>query len=596
MSTDLKTRQVVFTDHARCRDCYRCLRACPVKAIQMHDGQAAVVEERCIACGTCIRECPQQAKSYRRDLEPAASLIESGYQVAASIAPSFAAVWNEWERKCIPSALRKLGFVHVSETAIGAYEVARATRDYVNENAGRAHICTACPAVVNYVEYYEPQAIGLLTPIVSPMIAHARHIRGLLGADVKVVFIGPCVAKKAEADRPEYAGLVDCVLTFAELTDWFQRTGIDLAKCEASAFDEEPVGESRYFPLPGGMARTAAWSTDLLDTRCEAVSGFASIRDAIQSAGGQSRDLLIEPLFCVQGCVCGPGGLSEANAYEQKRRVLSYAGATTSKNKSVAGNCTTENIHESNANALMNQYRPRCPLDPMAHSEEAIRSVLEKTGKARKEDQLNCGACGYLSCRAKAIAVLEGMAEPEMCIPHMRRLAEQRTDRIIETSPNGIVILDERLKIMHMNAAFRRYFMCSDAVCGKHISYLMDPANFERLVGGEEDRYETTSRHKNYNLICHQILYRLPEEKQYVGIFVNIAPLLTNQKKLEQLREQTTAQARELLEHQVKMAQEMARFLGESTARGEELVRNLLKLSTEQPSGERDRWLWDTYT
>src|SRR5271157_2201628 len=225
---------VVFTNKARCRDCYRCVRVCPVKAIRMHEGQANVVPQRCISCGTCVRECPQGAKSYRKDLGRARELLGPGVRVAASVAPSLAAVFPAWQRRRLPSALRQLGFAYVGETAIGAYDVAAATAQTVGQRAGRTFVCTACPAVVRFVERYRPEQVGNLVPVVSPMLAHALHIRRMLadGGEIRVIFIGPCVAKKAEADRPENEGLVDCVLTFGELAEWFEQEKIDLAACE----------------------------------------------------------------------------------------------------------------------------------------------------------------------------------------------------------------------------------------------------------------------------------------------------------------------------------------------------------------------------
>jgi uncharacterized Fe-S cluster-containing protein len=223
----------------------------------------------------------------------------------------------------------------------------------------------------------------------------------------------------------------------------------------------------------------------------------------------------------------------------------------------------------------------------MEFTEGEIGLILEQTGKASPEDQLNCGACGYPTCRDKAIAVLRGMAEPEMCIPYMRRLAERRTDRIIETSPNGIVILDERLCIISMNPAFKRFFLSSDAVLGKHISYLMDPAPFERLSLSGENLIEITVSHDNYKLLCHELLYPLREDHQYAGIFVNITRSDDSERRLEKLRSDTVTQAQELLDHQVAMAQKMAQFLGESAARGEDLVRKLLKVAEEKAKNGR---------
>ncbi len=570
--------QVVFTNRARCRDCYRCLRACPVKAIRMHKGQAFVVGERCISCGTCIRECPQHAKTFRHDADRAARLIASGAKTAASVAPSFAAAFTEWEQKRLPGALRRLGFRHIAETAIGAFAVARETARLVEQDH-RPHICTACPAVVAYIERYEPDLVSCLTPLVSPMAAHGKHIKEALGADTKVVFIGPCVAKKEELVREEAAGAVDCVLTFAELRDWLQEADIDLAQCEESDFDDKPAGDARYFPLPGGLARTAALHTGFLDLDCVPVSGVENLRQALDSVRRTRRPVLIEPLFCSQGCVNGPGMGLDSNVFDRRGELIEYAEA----------NPGVESTHACSLPGLAAQYSSR-PVDaPADFSEEDIAGVLGRTGKANPEDQLNCGACGYTNCREKAIAVLQGMAEPEMCIPYMRRLAEQRTDRIIETSPNGIVILDDRLNIIGMNPAFRSFFMCSDAVLGKPIAYLMDPALFEQLLGADKGLIETTVRHDKYNLTCHQLLYALREERQMIGIFVNITRFQANQRQLERLRSDTVRQAQDLMEHQVLVAQQLAQFLGESTARSEELLRNMINLAAEKPKTAGDR-------
>jgi PAS domain S-box-containing protein len=587
MSSNDAGKQVVFTNKARCRDCYRCVRVCPVKAIKMCDGQAYVIDSRCIGCGTCVRECPQGAKSYRNDAERAERLFAPGVQVAASVAPSFAAALPEFQRHRLASALRQLGFAYVGETAIGAYHTAAQTAAVVAAQPGRRHICTACPAVVRYVERYRPELISALTPVVSPMIAHAKHIRQRLGGEVRVVFIGPCIAKKAEAERPEHAGLVDCVLTFAELHAWFERKGIDLSACEESDFDEAPEGDARLFPIEGGSVRTSGWSTDLLAGDVVAASGFEEVCTVFDGLFVPDTPQIVEPLFCPHGCTNGPAMPDERNVLARRSDVLAYASLHPGK--------TPEAAYRGE---LAARFKPPAEAAELPITEEQVRHVLEITGKARDEDQLNCGACGYASCRDKAIAVIRGMAEPEMCIPHMKRLAEQRVDRIIETSPNGIVILDEHLRILHMNPAFRKFFLCSDAICGQPISYLIDPEPFVRLASGQEQLIEMIVEHERYNLTCHQILYPLREERQYVGIIVNITGSRANQEKLDQLRAQTVLQARELLEHQLQMAEKLARFLGESTAKGEDLVEKLLVLTEENadPATRKGSTWRDTYT
>ena len=449
--------------------------------------------------------------------------------------------------------------------------------------------------MVSYVEKYQPDLVETLVPVVSPMLAHAAHIKARLGVRTHVVFIGPCVAKKAEAQKGRNARLVSCALTFTELFEWLAMAHIDLATCEESQFDEPPRGAARYFPLPGGLARTAAMHTDLLGAESVAPSGFEEVREALESCRSDQHLRMIEPLFCPQGCVNGPGFRPTINLYARRAQLLSYAGkespAEQAANHSVnsappadAAAASVEGVSARSASAgidatldLAIRYGEVRPVGKQ-FTEEQIKAVFEKTGKTRPEDQLNCGACGFPSCREKAVAVLQGLAEPEMCLPWMRRMAERRTDRIIETSPNGIIILNDRLEILSMNPAFRRMFCCSEALCGRRISYLMDPEPFERLVADSENVLNITANHEKYKLLCREILYYLPEEEQYIGIFVNITDSEEGAERLRQLQSRTAEQARELLDHQVTMAQQIAKLLGESTARGEELVRNMLAL------------------
>ncbi|MFP4380429.1 MAG: [Fe-Fe] hydrogenase large subunit C-terminal domain-containing protein [Candidatus Sumerlaeia bacterium] len=568
---------IVFTNQAKCRDCYRCVRTCPVKAIRVVNAQASVVAERCIHCGTCIRECPQKAKAYRNDIERVRDIVREGAMTALSIAPSFAGFFREWEWKRIPSALRKLGFRHVSETAVGAWHAAQKTAALLEHDPKASWIESSCPAVVSYVEKYLPDRVRNLAPILSPMLTHASLLRQKLGGDIRVIFIGPCVAKKAEAERSENDGLVDGVLTFAELGQWLEEENIDLRQLEESDFDEQPAGHARCYPLLGGCMQTAARTADRLAADVLSASGHEQIHEALTMEDNNGLRL-IECLFCPDGCIGGPAIPQEGNPFERRQRVLRYAGEIQKK----------DTAPELTALPLVARFHARPIADGDKVSEEAIRRELEKTGKLDPDNQLNCGACGYPRCREKAIATILGMAETEMCLPYMRRMAEGRTDRIIETSPNGIILLDERLCITAMNPAFRKLFYCSDAVLGKPVSYLMDPDPFERLAAGKEQLIEKQMEHRQYNRVCHQIAYALEDEKQFVGIFVNITEQKDRQHQLDKLRKDAMVQARELLDHQLQMAQEMTRFLGENTARGESLVEKLVDLVGDNGGGSKE--------
>jgi PAS domain-containing protein len=559
-----------------------------VKAIRVHDGQAQVVAERCIACGTCIRECPQKAKAYRNDVAEAVRLLAESRCVVASIAPSYAGIYEPWERKRLPSALRRLGFAYVAETAVAAGEVAKAGAAYLQSRPNQSHIWASCPAVIQYLQRYRTKDALMLSPVATPMIAHARWMRQRLGNDIRVVFIGPCVAKKAEAERPEYQGAVDLVLTFEELAEWLAQDAIKLGGCEESHFDES-APDARLYPLPHGALKTAGLLTADLGCSAFSASGFEEVEHALDLLGQEGPPRVLEPLFCAGGCVNGPAAATSRNVYARRFAVEAHATDPSSHTPPVS--------NDDSCFLDPSLPVPAAPLDGVTQA--AINEVLAATGKAAREDQLDCGACGYASCRDKAIAVVRGMAEPDMCIPRMRRLAEIRTDSILEASPNGIVILDGRFHILSMNPAFRRYFRSGEAMLGKHISELMDPEPFLRLASSDHPHVELTVQHPRYDRVCHQILYRLGEIQQYVGFFVDITESKSDQEKLEKLRAQTIVQAQELLDHQVAIAQQLAQFLGESTAKGEVLVENLVKLADKPRNPGNDpvkKWRWNTYT
>ena len=561
---------IVYTLTAKCRDCYRCLRVCPVGAIGVRDGQAFVDDARCIQCGTCIRECPQHAKTYRGDIDDVRALLDSGARVAVSLAPSFVSIFKEWEISRLPSALRQLGFTHIGETAEGAQLVAQKSAAILNSQSCTSHcgMSTSCPAVVHFIEKYHPGMTGGLTPVVSPMIAHGRMMKDKLGDDTRVVFIGPCVAKKKEAERPEYGGVIDAVLTFEELRQWLEAEEIDLRKCEESGYLRcGYAGHARLFPLPGGLLKTADILNDGTQVQDIPVSGAEEIEELLALPEDRWPSGMVELLFCPQGCINGPGMGDSTNLYERRERLIEHTVRQAPEDNPEL------TLPDIDLTAAFGGKEPPAIREATAAE---IEKVYELTGKTDPALRLDCGACGYDSCEAMARAVAAGMAEPQMCMPHMRRLAERRTDRIIETSPNGIVILDDDLSIIGMNPAFRKYFMCTDSVMGRKISYLFDAAGFEKLASGASDKYESVLSYNGSDF--HQLLYRLPGERQYVGIYVDITRIQVSERNMNVIRLRTIQQAQELLDHQIRMAQNMASFLGESTAKGEELVERLMSI------------------
>lgn len=562
-------KAVVYTTKAKCRDCYRCVRVCPVHAIKMENGQAQVIAENCIACGTCITECPQHAKMYTTDYGKVLQMLEGNNNLIISLAPSFAAYYNEWEQKRLPSALRALGFHFVAETAAGAWHTAISTFQHINKNQNQNHICTTCPAVVNFINIYAPKYSKYLVPVASPMIAHAKLLKAEMPG-YKFVFAGPCVAKKDEALSQNNANCIDAVLTFSELDELLNLKNIKLDTCEESSFDQKVNGDARLFPLEGGLLKTAGASTDIIDSHILSVSGFSEIKQVLQSIDKiKNETYIIEPLFCRYGCINGPVAKKEDNIFTKRQAIVHYS-----------------DKHPGNSSVSEDEASPRLhvdfkgsPLKEPHFSEEQIKDTLAIIGKLTPEDELNCMACGYDSCREKAIAVLEGLAEPEMCMPYMRKMSELKFATLIQHNPNGIVILNNNLEILHINEAFKKMFACSDTIIGKNLSYLIDPKSFEKLTTGETPIIRETVSHANYSITCHQICYAIPEQEQYVGIFMDVTAFQSNKEKLSDIKSETLSKAQELLDHQIGMAQELARFLGEHTAKEETLLNYLIELA-----------------
>lgn len=566
-------QNTIYTVTANCQDCYRCVRACPVKAIRVSGGQANILDDLCIKCGTCVRECPQHAKTIRSNLDDVKKLLQSDRKVAASIAPSFAALFSGGLAGRLPSALRLLGFHHVSETAEGAKYIT----DKSLSPKQQGSLCTACPAVVNYIEKYKPELLDILIPVVSPMVAHGRLLK-TYHPNCAVVFIGPCAAKKQEAKRPENKDAVDVALTFSELQNWLNEEDIHLENCPESDFENiGEIGHSRLFPLQGGMLKTGGVNSDGTDPDIIHVSGADDVIGLLNSKDTNWRYKYVEPLFCKGGCINGPALASEKNLFERRLNLIDYVKSAASIDEVLQRTEITYTTAFSDESARA--------LASTAITEDQINKILERTGKINPVFQLNCGACGYKSCIDNAVAVARGMAETEMCIPYMRRLAQQRSDQIIETIPSGIVVLDSELCIIKMNPAFQKMFMCNDKVLGRVISYLVNAEGFEGLLRKKEEQYEAIRT--KYGIRYHEILYALRDEGQYVGIYSDISKIKYDENQLDVIREQTLKHAREFLDHQVRFSQEMAHYLGKSTAQSEEIAKRLISLYEEKHKGGR---------
>jgi signal transduction histidine kinase/Pyruvate/2-oxoacid:ferredoxin oxidoreductase delta subunit len=403
----------VTTIKERCRMCYTCVRECPAKAIRIAEGQAEVMPERCIACGNCIQVCSQLAKQVRGTIDEVESLLASGHQVAACLAPSFPAEFTQTDYSVIVGMLRALGFAIVAEVSFGADLIARRYRDLLAQTEGRRFIATTCPAVTGYVERYHPELVGSLAPIVSPMVATARALRRLHGDDLKVVFIGPCIAKKVEAASNELKGDIDAVLTFLELRRMFESHDIDPDNTTPSEFDPPHGAAGALYAISRGFLQAAGLQEDLMVGEIVATHGRLHMQEGIKEfADGDLGARLLETLCC-EGCVMGAGISNSLPIFNRRRHVRKYAAARMEK---LNDKKWLDDMVQFADLDLSRRYHANDQRIPLPETRE-LTATLERMGKFKAEDELNCGACGYATCREHASAICEGLAESEMCLP-----------------------------------------------------------------------------------------------------------------------------------------------------------------------------------
>jgi len=408
------TTSLVTTIPERCRVCYTCVRECPAKAIRITGGQAQVIGERCIGCGNCVRVCSQQAKRVLNSIEDVDRLLRSGRPVAACVAPSFPAEFGDVDALRLVGALRALGFARVNEVAFGADLVARQYRRLLEANPKKRYISTPCPAVIGYVERYHTGLIPALAPIVSPMVAMARVLHQRHGGDLLVVFIGPCIAKKAEAVDEPVRGEVDAVLTFCELREMFDERGIEISACEPSDFDRPHAGMGGLFPISRGLLQAAQMDEDLLSGESVTAEGRTGFVEAIEEFKSGDLKAHLLDVLCCDGCIAGPGVTKGRPPYARRALVARYVRRRMDGFDRKRWQREIETFSGLDLSRTFSPKNQRIP-DP---SESEIRAILARMGKHSPQDELDCGACGYHTCREHAIAIYEGLAESEMCLPY----------------------------------------------------------------------------------------------------------------------------------------------------------------------------------
>ena len=567
----------IYTEINNCRDCYRCVRHCPVKAIQIKDAHAVIIYDRCTFCGTCVNECPNSVKLIRNDTDRVRMAFLSKRKVIVSLAPSFVSEFIGYEDNFV-RALYRLGFHAVSETAIGAALVSQALDMYMEDHGDAPFISTACPSVVQLVRKYFPEDIKALAPVPSPLQTHSAYLRRLYGNDIVVVFIGPCVAKKVEAD--EHPGYPDIALTFREVREWLEEENIDLENIDTGIpvnFIPARAGTAAIYPIENGQIETSKiWQGHFVDQSALSVSGVTRVMSSLQ--GSHTSDFL-EALNCDGGCISGPGTSHNDSAVRRKKAVASYVTDRLKEEDVFDGDeAFAREVYEKGYGILGAGFPEPTGLQQSNHSEEDIREALARLGKTSPEDELNCGGCGYPTCRDMAKALLDGLAETEMCVTKMRKDAETKVDILLSTIPHGVVIVDSDLAIAECNKLFIKIFE-------DYPDEFLDPEGLRSFRGypvsafvpfAEKFREQFfMSKPQQYRFKhggkIYRITFFLVESKELLGaMFEDIT-------KPSVRREAVVEKAEEVIRKSMTTVQQIASLLGDNAAETEVVLNSIIE-------------------
>ena len=533
---------------SNCKNCYKCIRHCPVKSIRFSANQAHIIGNECILCGHCFVVCPQNAKEIVNETEKAKVLLQSGSPVYVSLAPSFIANYDGIGIESMRRALKKLGFADVEETAIGA-TIVKTEYDRLLADEHRDIVISSCCHSINLlIQKYFPMELQYLADVMSPMQAHCTDIKRR-HPDAKTIFIGPCVAKKDEADY--YEGIVDAVLTFEELTNWLSDEKIELER----EVDDTPESRARFFPTTGGILKTMAQNAP--GYTYLALDGVENCIEALKDIeSGKIHNCFIEMSACVGSCVGGP--VMEKYHRSPVKDYMAVANYAGEKDFDVA---------QPDYMSIKKHFTPieRHLQDP---SEAEIQDILKKMGKLRPEDELNCGSCGYNTCREKAVAILQGKAEISMCLPYLKDKAESFSDCIVSNTPNGLIVLNENLEVQQINDAARKIMNIRSAsdVLGDQVIRILDPGIFVQVLNTKRsvrDNRIYLAEYKKYieQTIVYDATYHL-----LVCIMRDVTDEETEREKKESISRQTVEIADKVVDKQMRIVQEIASLLGETAA------------------------------
>ena len=566
----------IYTLQNECHDCYKCVRECHIKAIKIHEGSASVINDKCIACGHCVTTCPSGAKKVRVDIDKVKNLIREQKDIYVSLAPSWAGVYDISKEQMI-TVLKKLGFKGVSETALGAQEVSIKVADILNNSENGLYISSACPVIVDYIKYYKPKFAENIVNVASPALTHAKMLKENFGESIGVVFIGPCIGKKNEADaHPEY---IDAALTFEELNYWLSEEFINIRELNVDKkckFVLEDSFEGALYPVEGGMNETIKRVGVKDDVVFISLSGLSSLDKALSNLNTKNLDkkIFLEALSCDQGCVNGPCVSTKKSSLEITSEILSKV-------------TFREEIPQEPKTVYELEYQKKPVKEDEITLKEIIK-VMKKIGKHSDDDELNCGGCGYSTCRDMAKALIRGDAEPSMCVSYMRKIAMRKAAAMLRCMPSAIVMVDNDLNIVEANDAFMKMF-CGDM-------YEIFASRKEGLSGAALDRIISFSdffvQLLKSGKDIHKAHYPVKNKLYDINAFTIekgelVGAVITDVTKIELDREKIAEKARQVISKNITKVQEIACLLGEHMVETEVLLNSIAQdYSSDDLNGE----------
>jgi iron only hydrogenase large subunit-like protein len=578
--------------------------------------QAPKIEmDRCIGCGSCISSCKPGAITYRDDKELVKQLLLSKAKVVATVDPAFASEFPDiTDYRKFARMLKQLGFKQVYETAFGVDIIAQQYQKLINSFRGKYFITANCPAVVSYVEKFHPSLTSNLAPIVSPMIAMARVIRKKAGNDIKIVHLGPCIAAKEEANRFSGKNSVDAVLTFTELRALFDEYNIIEGTLEYSHITE-PLGNiGSVYPIGNGFVQAVGMSEELLENNIVTGDGKENMIQYLKTFEQNIEEIKCNfNMFYCEGCIMGPGSGTGRNILQRRALVVDYS---NKRIKALDKTTWQKNIDSFASLDYSRTFEPVKEVVPEP-SEKKIKEILRSIDKPKREDELDCGTCGFDTCREFAVAIAKGLTISEMCTTfavknqqnyinslrtsneklalvqaalkeserkarqehEVAKEASETTTAMLQKLPAGVLIIDKNLKIIQANQSFINTL--GDEV--KEINEVIPG-----LVGADIKTLLPYTFHNIVSFVLNTNEEVINRDIQYEDRLLNVSVFPIKRNKIagailrdlfipEVRKEEIVARVTDAIDKNLEMVQQIGFLLGEGASETERMLNSIIQ-------------------